>query len=125
MAYEIQASCSLTIRNGDSTFQRQYTSRFDQAAVGGVGQIQSIPTTAGGTAITLGGLLIANAGWSIFRNLDDTNFVEIGVVVAATFYALIRIGPGGFWQGEMNQSNAPYARADTAAVNLEYYIGRA
>ena len=37
---------------------------------------------------------IGTVGWAFFRNLDDTNYVEIGLDVGATFYPFAKLGPG-------------------------------
>ena len=53
-----------------------------------------------------------------FRNMDATNYVEIGVDVAATFYPLVRLNAGEEWPFRMAQGITPYAQANTAAVIL-------
>lgn len=84
--------------------------------------VVSIPTTAAGTALSLDGITIATAGYSFFRNIDTTNYVEIGVQVGGVFYALVKLKAGEVAVLRMNQTNAPYARANTAAVSLQYTI---
>lgn len=61
---------------------------------------------------------ISTVGWSFFRNLDNTNYVEIGYDDTG-FKNLIKLKPGEYCMVRLGQ-NAPYARADTAAVDLEY-----
>jgi hypothetical protein len=125
MADEITAALTLKVANGNADFSRQiFETNFDQSAVGGNGGIMSVPTTAAGTAIPLGSLSGGNLGWAYFRNTDPTNFVEIGVQVAGTFYAFGKLPPGEFTLIQLNVTNAPYARADTAAVEMEYWIAR-
>ncbi len=80
----------------------------------------NIPTTAGGTAIPLGS--VATNGTACFKNLDATNYVEIGVQVTGTFYPLIRLKPGEPAYLRISPSAVPYALANTAAVALEYLI---
>lgn len=58
-----------------------------------------------------------NAGVAQFTNLDATNFVEIGVEVAAAFYGVIKVMPGETWQVRLS-SLTLFARANTAAVKL-------
>jgi len=84
--------------------------------------IVSIPTTAGGTALSLDGITIATAGYAFFRNIDATYYIEIGVQVAGTFYALVKLKAGEVALLRMNQTNAPYARANGTAANLQYTI---
>ena len=71
-------------------------------------------------------------GVSIFSNLDDANFVEIGIDVGGVFYPFLKVLPkdvvggatlnsGEQWMGRLATS-APYAKADIAPVKLFYII---
>ena len=84
--------------------------------------IVSIPTSAGGTALSLDGITTATMGYAFFRNIDATNYIEIGVQVGGTFYALVKLKAGEVALLRMNQTNAPYARANGTAANLQYTI---
>lgn len=60
-------------------------------------------------------------GWAIFINRDSTNFIELRVSTGgakfaklkAGEFAVLRLGSG---------AQVPYAIADTAACQLEYFI---
>jgi len=56
----------------------------------------------------------------MFRNLDATNFVEIGYDDSG-FKNVIKLKAGETFITRISQS-APYAKADTAAVELFYII---
>ena len=84
--------------------------------------IVSIPTSAGGTALSLDGITTATMGYAFFRNIDATNYIEIGVQVGGTFYALVKLKAGEVALLRMNQTNAPYARANGTVANLQYTI---
>ena len=84
--------------------------------------IVSIPTTAGGTALSLDGITTATMGYAFFRNIDATNYIEIGVQVGGTFYALVKLKAGEVGLFRMNQTNPPYALANTATVVLQFTI---
>jgi len=64
---------------------------------------------------------ITTVGWGYFKNLDDTNFVEIGFDSTGTFEGLIKLKAGEFCFARLGQ-DAPYALADTGAVDLEYML---
>jgi hypothetical protein len=64
---------------------------------------------------------VATAGVSYLKNLDATNYVEIGVVVSATFYPVIRLLPGESYPVRFSVLTL-YAKAHTAAVVLEHLI---
>ena len=80
-----------------------------------VQQLQSIPTTAGGTAINLAGVA---PRWLAIINRDVTNFVDILTGVAGTAFA--RLKPGEGMMLPLNSGiTAPAAQANTAAVEIE------
>lgn len=64
---------------------------------------------------------IGTPGWSAFLNLDDTNFVQIGIEVSATFYPLVKLMPGEMALFRL-ATDTFYAQADTADVNLQKFI---
>lgn len=78
--------------------------------------VQAIGTSM--EAITLGD--VTTPGFSWFRNLDATNYVEIGINVAG-FQPVLKLKPG---EGQVFRfaTAAPQARANTASVDLEYII---
>lgn len=64
---------------------------------------------------------VSTAGLARFENLDTTNYVEIGVLVSSTFYPFLKLKAGEFQFVRLGTS-APYAKANTAAVRLDYEI---
>lgn len=64
---------------------------------------------------------ITTVGWGYFRNLDSTNYVEIGIDDGGSFEAVVKLKAGEFCFCRL-ASNAPYAQADTGAVDLEYML---
>ena len=94
------------------------TTKHDITAATVVGQVQDIGFSAH-EALVLGDVVTPGFAW--FHNLDGTNFVEIGIDVGATFYPFIKLLAGQntcCWMG----TAAPYAKADTAAVELDYVL---
>ena len=82
--------------------------------------IFSVPTTAGGTAIPLGGVNAAG-GFFFIKNNDPTNYVQILNAVSGT--VLLRLNPGEFAMGRFDAGvTAPAALAHTAAVEINYLI---
>lgn len=102
-----------TDRNFPVVQVAQVTSDYDAGVV-------TIPTTAGGTNIPIG---VTTPGEAWFVNLDETNYIEIGVQVAATFYPCIRLNAGEWSPVRLGLgASALFARANTAAVDLQYHI---
>jgi len=120
MSDEITVSCSLRLTNGDLKESRSANSvRADQTNQKSIGGVQAIGTVE--EAITVGDL--ATTRFAYFRNLDATNYVEIGVKPAFTFYPLLLLSAGDPPQLIKIASGVTlYARAHTAAVNIDKLI---
>jgi hypothetical protein len=67
---------------------------------------------------------LASAGWARFKNLDATNYVEVGVDVSSTFYPLVRINAGQVAMFRLSTLTF-HLRANTAAVNVECFVAEA
>ena len=93
---------------------------IDQTNKRHVCNTQSIPTTAAGTSLTLGAVTVP--GWAMFKNMDATNYIEIGDTSAGTFVPVVKLLPGEVAGPMRIATTAPKARANTAAVDLNYEI---
>ena len=116
---EITYTSQILLRNGN--LQDNFASgsiAATQSSAYLVRNVQNISTAAGGDALILGD--VATPGFAVFQNLG-TNFVEIGSNVTATFYPFLKLKPGEVQVGRIGIA-APYARADTLAVDLFYII---
>lgn len=119
MADEIKANFSLSYSKGNS--QLSFPGKqlaIDSASYPKITNTQVVGTTH--EALVLGD--VASCGAAVFTNTDATNFVDIGVDVGGTFYGLVRLMPGEFAFSPRLATNAPYAKADTANVSLDYTI---
>lgn len=76
----------------------------------------------GTNAEALGVGEIGTVGYCWFRNMDGTNFVEIGYNDVGGFMNVIKLKAGEECGPVRLGQDAPYAKADTAAVDLEYVI---
>ena len=80
----------------------------------------AVPTTAGGTAIPLGGVSTPG-GIMCFKNLDSTNYLQILTAVSGT--VIIRIYPGECFPIRLDATlTAPAALSHTAICEMEYLI---
>lgn len=122
MANEITASFTLNVVKGSLTFSRSKSSTINMSASAPnvAGGTQAIATSAAGEALVLGD--VATNGLAYFVNLDATNYVELGIQNGGTFYPFARLGAGEGGLIRLAQGIAPYARANTASVVLEYHI---
>jgi hypothetical protein len=92
---------------------------FTIATPRAVQNIQSVPTTAGGTAMPMGS--VTTPGWALFKNLDVTNYVELLSAVSGTTFARLKAGEVALLRLPPGMT-APAALANTAAVLLQYLI---
>jgi hypothetical protein len=67
---------------------------------------------------------VASAGWARFCNTSATNFILIGTDSTGTFIPFLKLLAGEEVWVRLG-TNAPYAKADTAAVLLDYEIFQA
>lgn len=121
MANEISVSWQLSAIKGNLSETRAKNFRATLSAASpnmGAGA-QSIGFAAH-EAVAVGD--VSTLGWAFFQNLDTTNYVELGVDVAATFYPLARLNAGESCVLRLAQGITLYAKANTAAVRLNYAI---
>ena len=124
MAQEISVAASLTYTNTANNIQSvslavKTPGLFTITGKVYARELQTIPTTAGGTALKMGS--ITTPGWGIFKNTDAVNYIELLSAVSGTVFArlkageiaLLRLPPG---------MTAPAAIANTASVSLDYLI---
>ena len=91
---------------------------IDLASTAGAGGAQTIGTAY--EQVTKGDT--TDGGVYFFRNLDETNFVEVGIQHSgSTFVAFLKLLPGEYSVGRLSSATI-YAKADTAAVNLQYRL---
>lgn len=122
---DITMSASFNVLKG--TLKRQYTRSdtldFVASAPATAAGTPTISTAAGGEALVLQD--VASLGWARFENLSTTNYVEVGIVVSATFYPFLKLLAGEYAFMRLPTGIAPYARANTGDVQLDYEIFQA
>ena len=122
MANEITVAASLSYVNTTVSIPLQQLSITAPAAFSITGTRYadgtfSVPTSAGGTAIPIGGL--PTLGWAIIKNNDPTNYVDIMTAVSGT--AFIRLQPGAAAVFTFTPAiTAPAALAHTAPCIIQY-----
>jgi hypothetical protein len=92
MAINYQVTARLLVQ-GVSSYNRVFNKSGTLTTENGPtpGVVTAI-NTGTGTAISLAQMVTPS--WGYFQNLDSTNWVEIGILVSATFYPLIRLAAG-------------------------------
>jgi len=121
MANEITLAITFQFQNGTisakslNLAQRNFSvagSEFMQGS-------QTIPTTAGGTALNLGN--VTNPGFTVIKNLDPTNYIQVMSAVSGDI--LHKILPGMAVAFYFDASHtAPAVIAHTASCQIEYIV---
>lgn len=122
MANEITTILTLKVAKGYLDITRSVNQQLTLTAAdpAPAGMAQTIGTDAAGEEITVGD--VGTLGWAWFKNLDDTNFIELGIQDGGTFFPFARLNKGEAIAMRLAQGITPFARADTAAVVLEKVI---
>lgn len=119
MSQEISASVTLNAANGSLVINKTASIKIDMAGKHYNAIAQTIPTTAGGTALSINAG-VATLGVTWLRNTDGTNYIDIGVVVSATFYPSLRLKAGEMQLVRFVPGVTYYGLANTASVILEH-----
>ena len=117
MANEITLNLRLSVEKGFLRHREEPgTFSVDLNGSNATGGVQAIGTSGEALSVTD----VSTTGYAYFRNLGPTNFVEIGTGTT-TFVAFAKLKAGEAAIMRL-ATNAPTARANTAGVNLQYYI---
>lgn len=113
---------SLTFNN--STLQAVWSEpgkAFDQSGMHIHDTVQDIGTAAAGEALVIPSDIGTN-GFGFVENMDDTNYVEIGIQQGGTFYPLLHVKKNESFPLRWAQGVTPYARANTGVVKLRFGV---
>jgi len=114
----MNASFSITTTNLSESLSPGAVS-IDVASVAGSGGIQEVGTAV--EQITKGDT--TDGGFYFFRNIDATNFVEIGTTsddsASGTFQPFLKLLAGEYSIGRLKEANV-FAKSNTAATKLQY-----
>lgn len=120
MANEITYGWNLKVANGVLADAHSRTNKKQtQTNARKHDDVQDIPTTAAGTALTTNPSMTA-LGEALIENLDSTNYIEIGIQNGGTFFPTLRLNAGVSKQVTWAQGIALYARANTATVKFRH-----
>ena len=116
MANEISLTTTFTLANNNLSYSSTETFNADQAVLGGPSNgVQLI-----GTAYeSLGVTDITSLGWAKFKNLDNSNWIEVGLEISSTFYPFIRLLPGESVVVRLSPNVGLFAQSNTTPARLE------
>jgi len=110
---ELSIGIVFSFNKGGAKVSRSETLTIDVAGDAFSHEIQSIGT---GNVALVEGAAVGTPGYILVKNLDDSNFVEVGITGSYTIKLLA--GEVALFRADA----AIYAKADTAACLVEYVI---
>jgi len=117
MADEVKVTAKIKVTNGNYISKIVPTEHsFDQAAAGAYDVVNNIGTTEESIG-TFGDL--TTEGWCYIRNLDATNYVQVGF--STTVYG-IRLEAGEMALFRCEPSLTLYLKANTAACDVRVVV---
>lgn len=118
MANEISVSQSISVTKSNLKFNKSESYRATLAGTVYDAAVQNIGTTY--EQVSVSG--IGTAGLTHFKNLDTTNYVEIGIEHSGTtFVPFLKLKAGESAVVRLATATI-FAKANTLAVNLEYRV---
>jgi hypothetical protein len=122
MAKEITVVVGLNVTKSNVKIRLpQESKQIDMAGSNYSVNTQTIPTTAGGTALVIAAG-VATLGVARIKNLDLVNYITIGIVVSAAFYPVVKLKAGELYSLRLVPGVTYYALANTASVQLEHVV---
>lgn len=119
MANEITYQIALRCSKGYEQEQATPSSlQADKATIGAMAETQIVPTSD--TVVDLGDLVAAR--WCYLRNLDTTNYIDVGPTVAGAIAPMVRLKAGEACLFPLSASVVLRAQANTASVKLKKLI---
>lgn len=119
MANELTLSASMVYDDSEDTTLEAVVN--DLAASVSTKRVIHAKQNIGITEEAIGLGDVSAPGWAVFVNRDETNFIELRVATSGAKFAKLRPGEFAFLRLGAG-AQAPYAIADTAACQLEYWI---
>lgn len=121
MANEVTVTAQLRVIEGNLDTQRQGAAnvQFDLTGAAVDSGVQNIGTSEENIAL----VNVSSPAWCFIRNLDSTNYVQVGQDNASTMRELIRLPAGGIAVFPMDAGlSALRCKANTAACDVYYVI---
>jgi len=120
MADELQIQQYLNFSKNGASIVKQLSLNYTVAGEDYANNTQDISTSD--TILDLGNITTPGFAW--IKNLDDTNFVEVGMMIGGpAYHYFIKLGPGKAMLAPLNvASNAVALKADTATVTVEFAV---
>lgn len=119
MANEISYTVGISCTKGYESEQARPAGLFaDKATIGAMAETQIVPTSD--TVVDFGDLVAAR--FCFLRNLDTTNYIDIGPTASGAIVATVRLKPGECCLMPLAPSVVLRAQANTASVKLKKLI---
>lgn len=120
MASELTATCNFRYSKNGVELARNISAVVDISGNYINYAVQNIGTTE--EALVLNDVTFGTAGYILVKNLDSTNYVTLGRLVTAVYQPFTKLKAGEVALFRLDQTSAPYAKANASACNLEYWL---
>lgn len=119
MANEISVTVGLSVTKDELVVKESTTTiRRTMTGTHAASSVQDVGTTYEALAFPAE---LATLGYCYLKNVDATNYIEIGRDVGAAFYGVIRLLPGDVQLVRFSAATM-YARANTATAKLRFSL---
>jgi len=118
MSNELALMVSLSFSKGGAKVRRVASIKVDVAGDAFTHGVQQIGTSEEEIAQ---GNEVGDPGWVLIINLDDTNYIEVGALTGE-YTVKILAGEFACFRFDKEESVTVLAKANSAAVNIEYFI---
>jgi hypothetical protein len=115
MANEISISLSIRVSKGGAKDSRSESFQVDMSGDAFTHEIQQVGTSEEELAQ---GADLGTPGFILVKNLDSTNYVEVGSTTGV-YDIKLKAGEAAIYR---HNSATVYAKANTAACNVEYIL---
>jgi len=115
MANEVTVTATLTVDNGNVQMDKSITKSVTMTGNVVQNGVQEIGTSDEQLTVVAD---VGTYGYILLRNLDSTNYIEVGAITAQ-YTAKLSAGEIALFRPA---ANAIYAKANTAACDLEYWL---
>jgi hypothetical protein len=116
MSQELSVALQVTESKNTVSYSKNFNATVDVSGNTPLANIQSIGTSDG--TLDIGG--IGTLGYLVLKNLDATNYLEIGYT-SGTYFAKLKPGESCVFRAGSGLT-AIHAKANTAACLLEYLL---
>jgi hypothetical protein len=118
MANEIEISVSISASKSGMTVNRAETFKVDMSGESMIHGVQNVGTSI--EVLDLAEGSIGTSGWCFIKNLDSTNYIDVGRAGVDADEHTVKLKAGE--SCVFRAAGVLYGKSNTAALNIEYIV---